>query len=89
MSETSNTPLPTDRSNSSWRIPKACQECRKRKIRCSGLNPMVLTVFPQVAKHANSVIRPVSIGILYDIGARNMNIKRLDSMINPVKLLQF
>ncbi|KAF7718845.1 Fungal Zn(2)-Cys(6) binuclear cluster domain-containing protein [Penicillium ucsense] len=22
-----------------WRIPKACQECRKRKIRCNGLNP--------------------------------------------------
>ncbi|KAJ5949762.1 hypothetical protein N7454_001346, partial [Penicillium verhagenii] len=24
---------------SGWRIPKACQECRKRKIRCNGLNP--------------------------------------------------
>ena len=22
-----------------WRISKACQECRKRKIRCNGLNP--------------------------------------------------
>lgn len=22
-----------------WRIPKACQECRKRKIRCNGLEP--------------------------------------------------
>ncbi|KAJ5378221.1 uncharacterized protein N7496_005630 [Penicillium cataractarum] len=22
-----------------WRIPKACQECRKRKIRCNGLTP--------------------------------------------------
>ncbi|CAG7966597.1 unnamed protein product [Penicillium olsonii] len=22
-----------------WRIPRACQECRKRKIKCSGLNP--------------------------------------------------
>ncbi|KAJ5833962.1 transcriptional regulator family: Fungal Specific TF [Penicillium riverlandense] len=24
---------------SAWRIPKACQECRKRKIRCNGLSP--------------------------------------------------
>ncbi|KAJ5640250.1 uncharacterized protein N7484_008112 [Penicillium longicatenatum] len=24
---------------SGWRISKACQECRKRKIRCNGLNP--------------------------------------------------
>ena len=23
----------------SWRIPKACQECRKRKIKCNGNNP--------------------------------------------------
>ncbi|KAH1270760.1 hypothetical protein KXW98_004322 [Aspergillus fumigatus] len=24
---------------SGWRIPKACQECRKRKIKCNGVNP--------------------------------------------------
>ncbi|PYH87959.1 C6 zinc finger domain protein [Aspergillus ellipticus CBS 707.79] len=24
---------------SGWRIPKACQECRKRKIKCNGANP--------------------------------------------------
>ncbi|KAJ5715601.1 uncharacterized protein N7483_012782 [Penicillium malachiteum] len=33
MAEASNSPGP------GWRIPKACQECRKRKIRCNGLNP--------------------------------------------------
>lgn len=26
-------------ANAALRIPKACQECRKRKIRCNGLNP--------------------------------------------------
>ncbi|KAJ5219531.1 hypothetical protein N7468_008735 [Penicillium chermesinum] len=26
-------------SATNWRIPKACQECRKRKIRCNGANP--------------------------------------------------
>ncbi|CAL5871568.1 uncharacterized protein PFLUO_LOCUS5821 [Penicillium psychrofluorescens] len=33
MAETSTT------APSAWRIPKACQECRKRKIRCNGLSP--------------------------------------------------
>ncbi|KAJ5583998.1 uncharacterized protein N7459_003798 [Penicillium hispanicum] len=33
MAEASNS------STAGWRIPKACQECRKRKIRCNGLNP--------------------------------------------------
>lgn len=26
-------------SSTGWRVSKACQECRKRKIRCDGLNP--------------------------------------------------
>lgn len=33
MGESSNS------AKAGWRIPKACQECRKRKIRCNGLNP--------------------------------------------------
>ncbi|KAJ5299019.1 hypothetical protein N7476_010576 [Penicillium atrosanguineum] len=33
MGESSSSP------KAGWRIPKACQECRKRKIRCNGLNP--------------------------------------------------
>ncbi|KAJ5623922.1 hypothetical protein N7510_000231 [Penicillium lagena] len=33
MAGTSTTPP------SGWRNPKACQECRKRKIRCNGLSP--------------------------------------------------
>ncbi|EAW09057.1 Zn(II)2Cys6 transcription factor [Aspergillus clavatus NRRL 1] len=34
MSERSESHQP-----SGWRIPKACQECRKRKIKCNGINP--------------------------------------------------
>ncbi|KAJ5667677.1 uncharacterized protein N7477_006247 [Penicillium maclennaniae] len=48
MGESSSSP------KTGWRIPKACQECRKRKIRCNGLNPRSpppaaasLTVEPQ------------------------------------------
>ncbi|KAJ5616538.1 hypothetical protein N7537_001652, partial [Penicillium hordei] len=33
MSETS------DKAQPGWRIPRACQECRKRKIKCNGLTP--------------------------------------------------
>lgn len=33
MAETSS------EASTGWRISKACQECRKRKIRCNGLNP--------------------------------------------------
>ncbi|KAJ5691768.1 transcriptional regulator family: Fungal Specific TF [Penicillium macrosclerotiorum] len=30
---------PAHPSTAGWRIPKACQECRKRKIRCNGSSP--------------------------------------------------
>ncbi|KAJ5773746.1 hypothetical protein N7457_008642 [Penicillium paradoxum] len=30
---------PSDKAQPGWRIPRACQECRKRKIKCNGLAP--------------------------------------------------
>ncbi|KAJ5087135.1 hypothetical protein N7456_010751 [Penicillium angulare] len=38
MTEASHSPGPSS-PGPGWRIPKACEECRKRKIRCNGLNP--------------------------------------------------
>ncbi|KAJ5281997.1 hypothetical protein N7478_007369 [Penicillium angulare] len=38
MTEESHSPGPGS-PGPGWRIPKACEECRKRKIRCNGLNP--------------------------------------------------
>ncbi|KAJ6078396.1 hypothetical protein N7467_008149 [Penicillium canescens] len=29
----------SDQAQTGWRIPRACQECRKRKIKCNGLAP--------------------------------------------------
>ncbi|KAI2692599.1 transcriptional regulator family: Fungal Specific TF [Penicillium roqueforti] len=29
----------SDKAQAGWRIPRACQECRKRKIKCNGLTP--------------------------------------------------
>ncbi|KAJ5486801.1 hypothetical protein N7530_001101 [Penicillium desertorum] len=29
----------SDKAQPGWRIPRACQECRKRKIKCNGLTP--------------------------------------------------
>ncbi|KAJ5960768.1 uncharacterized protein N7479_007918 [Penicillium vulpinum] len=29
----------SDKTQPGWRIPRACEECRKRKIRCNGLTP--------------------------------------------------
>ncbi|KAJ5163928.1 uncharacterized protein N7500_005758 [Penicillium coprophilum] len=29
----------SDKTSTGWRIPRACQECRKRKIKCNGLTP--------------------------------------------------
>ncbi|KAJ5513768.1 hypothetical protein N7463_003320 [Penicillium fimorum] len=29
----------SDKTPAGWRIPRACQECRKRKIKCNGLTP--------------------------------------------------
>ncbi|KZN91513.1 Thiamine repressible genes regulatory protein [Penicillium chrysogenum] len=29
----------SDKAQPAWRIPRACQECRKRKIKCNGLTP--------------------------------------------------
>lgn len=29
----------SDKAQPGWRIARACQECRKRKIKCNGLTP--------------------------------------------------